>query len=375
MLQKDEIFKKTIVVFILFLLCILGCAKKEPKVLKIGVIQPLTGDVASWGKHGRNAMEIALKEINEQGGINGKKVELIFEDSKGDPKEGVNALNKLIDADKVPIVIGDAVSTVSFALVRIANDRKVVLLSPGSTAARLTKEGGRFFFWVMPSDALQSKITASWIKEMGYTKVAVLYVNNVWGKGLEEFFVDEFPKVGGEIVLNESVEDGQSDYRTVISKIIESKPDCIYAPLYQRGAGQFLKQLREQGVKTQVFGADVYEAPELLETAGDAANGVLFTTFVQKGNEISRKFKEKYNEAFGMDPINYAYFAYDALKIAAIAIERGGYTGEGIRQALLDMKDYVGATGPNIFDEHGDVTTKTFEKMIIKEKKILPFSK
>jgi branched-chain amino acid transport system substrate-binding protein len=346
--------------------------RKKLEVIKIGAIQPMTGTVASWGQHGERAMRIAVQEINAAGGIRGHQVQLILEDSQGDPKVGVNALKKLIDVDKVPLVIGDAISPVSFATAPIASTRHVVLLSPGSTAALLTREGGNYFFRVMPSDALQSKITAEWIAGLGFRDVAVVGTNNVWGKGLVEFFSREFPKRGGRLALEQLVGEQVSDFRTVIEKIRAADPDAIYAPLYQTQAGQFLRQLKQLGVPIQVFGADVYEAPELLETAGDAANGVLFTTFVQQDNDISRNFRAKYRAEYGMDPINYAYFAYDAMKLAAHAIDEAGYNAARIRQALLRTRDFRGATGITAFDEHGDVTTKTFEKMQIRGGRIVP---
>jgi len=347
--------------------------KEEPAVIKIGVIQPLTGSVASWGQHGKRAMEIAADEINARGGIGGRKLVLILEDSQGEPKVGVSALNKLISVDKVSLVIGDAISPVSFATAPIASERHIVLLSPGSTAALLTKTGGDFFFRVMPTDALQSEITAKWIADLGYKKVAIIGSNNVWGQGLVEFFDRDFPKDGREIVYKELVDDKAADFRTIIEKISASAPDAIYAPLYQTQAGQFLKQLKQLGFEIQVFGADVWEAPELLETAGEAAEGVLFTTFVQKENEVSRAFSQKYRQKYDMDPINYAYFAYDALNLAAYAIEAAGDDAEKIRLELLNTKDFIGATGITAFDENGDVTTKTFEKMTIKDLTVKPW--
>jgi len=359
-----------------------GCKQKKTKPpeevkkiedIKIGAIQPLTGDVASWGQHGERAMAIALEEINSTGGIHGRPLKLILEDSKGDPKVGVNALNKLIDIDKVPIIIGDAISPVSLSTAPIASKRHVVLLSPGSTAAILTEVGGDFFFRIMPSDSLQSRITADWIINSGYKKVAIIGSNNIWGHGLVRYFEKFYKEKNGQIVFQELVDDKTFDFRTIIGKILASKPEAIYAPLYQSQAGSFLRQLKELGYKIQVFGADVWEAPELLETAGTSADGVLFTTFVHKDNEISRDFRAKYREKYGLDPINYSYFAYDALILASKAVNQAGYDADKIRVFLLNTKNFQGTTGITSFDENGDVTTKTFEKMTIKEGKIVPW--
>ncbi|MDP2752894.1 MAG: ABC transporter substrate-binding protein, partial [Nitrospirota bacterium] len=147
-----------------------GCAKKEEKEIKIGASLPLTGEIASYGNRAKRGIEIALDEINSVGGINGKKVLVIFEDEKNDPKTAVSIITKFATVDKLPVVIGSAGSTVTLAMTPIANQNKVVLISPMSSSIKLTTESGPYFFRVCPADDAQAKILADWVFEEGHKK-------------------------------------------------------------------------------------------------------------------------------------------------------------------------------------------------------------
>lgn len=148
--------KRSLYLMLIFLLVvsfgILGCEKKEAKEIKIGVIFPLTGDAAIWGQNDKEGADLATEEINNPGGITGKKIRLIYEDSQANPGMGVSAFKKLIEVEKVPAVIGDIASSVTLAIAPIAQEKRVVLLSPGATAPKLS-EAGPYFFRIWNSDA------------------------------------------------------------------------------------------------------------------------------------------------------------------------------------------------------------------------------
>lgn len=357
-----------------------GCVQPEkPKEeIKIGVMTPLTGDVASWGEMQKRATDLALEEINAAGGINGRKVKVIYEDDRADPKEGVNAFKKLVDVDKVPIVVGAPASGVTLAVAPIANQANVVLLSSGSTAIDVGK-AGPYVFRIMPSDEVQSSIMANWAWDLGYRKVAIFYVENSWGRGLMEAFNKEFSAKGGAIVTVEAADPDASDFRTQLTKIKSLNPDAIFAPLYTRGAGLMIKQARELGLKQQILGADVYDTPELIQAGGTAVEGVLYTTFGQYQGSEYQAIAKKYKEKYGIDMEAYATYCYDAFVIAVEAIKKipkeKEINGPNIREELLKIKDYRGVTGLSTFDGRNSATGKTFDKMMVKNGTHVPYTK
>ena len=354
---------------------ILGCTKKE-KEIKIGVMTPLTGDVASWGDMQRRSTELALTKVNAVGGINGKKIKVIYEDTQADPKTGVNAFNKLAEVDGVPIVVGSPASNVTLAIAPLANQKKVVLLSSGSTAPEVGK-AGPYVFRIMPSDEVQSSIMADWVWELGYKKVGVIYVENSWGRGLMEAFTKDLKAKGGIILTIQPTDQDATDFRTQLFKIQALNPDAIYAPLYTRGAGLMIRQAREAGLKQQILGADVYGTPELIQAGGDAVNGVLYTTFGEYHGPEYQQFAQKYKEKYGIGVETYATYCYDAFMIAIEAIKRipsgNEISGPNIRKELLKIKDYHGVTGLTTFDGRNSAVGKTFDKMTIRDGKHMAY--
>ncbi len=144
-----------------FMVFSFGCAKKEEKEIKIGAILPLTGDAAQYGQSAKKGMELAVNEINERGGIDNKKIKLIIEDRQGQVKDGVAAFRKLITVEKVPIIIGELLSSITLAIAPLANENKVVILSPASTAPKIT-EAGDYIFRNVASDIVEGQIMAEY---------------------------------------------------------------------------------------------------------------------------------------------------------------------------------------------------------------------
>lgn len=371
--------KKSIFIILLLAVAsvglILGCAQEKGEI-KLGVTAPLTGDVASWGDITRRGMDIALAEVNTTGGVNGVKIKLIYEDDRADPKTGVNAFKKLVDADKVPMVLGCPVSNVTLAIAPIANQNEVVVLSTGSTATEVGK-AGPYIFRIMPSDEVQSSIMADWAWELGYKKVDIIYVENAWGRGLMEAFQKDFEAKGGQILTIQATTQDASDFRTQLSKVKGNRTDAIYAPLYTRGAGLMIKEAREMGLKQQILGADVYGTPELVQAGGDAVNGVLYTTFGEYHGPEYQEFSERYKEKYGIDVETYATYCYDVFMIAVEAIKRipkgKSINGPNIQQGLLKIKDYHGVTGLTTFDGRNNAVGKSFDKMTVKNGRHVPY--
>ncbi|MFA5291847.1 MAG: penicillin-binding protein activator [Phycisphaerae bacterium] len=350
-------FLLTISVFTL--LCTPGCAKKpqEPNEIKIGAILPLTGDGAKYGQSAKKGIDLALKEINTAGGIHNKKLKIIYEDSILDPKQGVNAANKLITVNKVPVIIGAMASSVTLAIAPIAEKSHTILLSPASSAPDITKAGD-YIFRNTYSDIYEGPVMARYAYEkLGFRQIAILHINNDFGVGLSKAFQQSFVQLGGKIVDLESYENS-SDFRSQLNKVKQSNPDSIYLVGYSE-MGLVIRQAKEMALNNQILSCIMFEDPKILEVAGDAAEGVIYTypTYNPNSNQqdvvnFVQIFRQKYNE----EPDIYAASSYDSLKILAYAMNKGGLEAASIKQTLYSIKDFPGVTGSTTFDNNGDVT-------------------
>jgi len=312
---------------------------------------------------------MAVEEINAEGKV---KIRVIYEDDAGEAKNAVSAAQKLITVDKVPLIIGEAASGLSLAIAPIANENKVVLFSPISSAAELTEKGGDYFFRVCPSDAFQARVLAQWLHDQKIARVSLIFVNNNWGVSLKDEFVNHYTKGGGSILTIESLKENDRDFRTQLSKMLRVKPQALVGFTYGKEGGLFLKQARQLGVKVPIFGGDVWGSPELLESAGKASEGVYFTFPASPKGEKFEAFSSKYRAKYAKEPDVYSAYAYDLTYIVANALKSGARTGEQIRQFLANMLAFEGVTGTTKFDENGDVITKGFDRLVIKGGKYIP---
>ncbi len=344
-------------------------ATGEP--IKIGVLAPLTEDLANYGERVGRAVEIALDEANSAGGIDGRRVEVVIEDTKAQPGVGVAAAQKLINIDRVPVIMGAVASGVTLAVAPVCEEAGVVLLTAISSNARIS-DAGDYIFRIAPSDALQGVVLAQWAQELGYSKAAVLYVNNDYGKGLEEGFCAEFADMGGAVAVSEGVTQGTTDFRAAVSKIISSDAQFLLFPMYTDEAGPALKQMRELGMTLPVIATDTVHFPVVLEVAREAAEGMLLSDVSDPEGEVWERFNDEYNARFGVDADIVAAEAYDAMQIIFRAIELAGTSSYAIKDALYEVK-YVGASGDNTFDGRGDATRKSFQRFVVDDGRFMPF--
>lgn len=344
-----------------------GCSKKS-KEIKIGVINSLTGSGAPYCENLQNALLLAEKEINLSGGIKGRKIKLIMEDDKTSPTVAVSAMNKLVNVNKVPVIIGPASSSSVMACAPIANKTKTVLLSPGAASPNIT-EAGDFIFRNRASGAAEGiEIAKFAYKKLRLRKIAILYINTDYGPGFSKAFETQFTQLGGHIVGVETYDQGATDFRTQITKLKRLNPDGVYLVGVPIEAGNILKQSSEMGFTTQ-FLTNNMESPDLIKIAGKAAEGIYFAIPAFDPNSPHPKVQEfvkKYRAKYGRDPDMFAVNAYDAVYLVKLAIKKGGYNGERIKNAFYGIKDFPGINGNLSFDENGDVvkplTIKTVKK-------------
>ncbi len=361
-----------IVVLGLLIVFPFGCSKKEPqpKQLKLGATFPLTGDVASYGQKAKRGIELAIEKINSKGGLLERHITVNFQDDRNDKKEAVSIVTKFASIDDVPIIFGSAGSTVSLAIAPIASRNKVILISPISSSTKLSTVGGPYFFRTCPADDLQAEILAHWVSKSGAKNVAIIYTNNSWGKPLAEGFEEKFIVLGGKVLLSEGVEENANDFRTIIAKLREIRNlDAVVSPTYPKEGGMFVRQIKEMGVKTLLFGGDNWGSPEFLTTAKDAAEGVYYTAPSEGISSEYSEFAKEYQKKYGEEPDVFSAYAYDAATAIFKAIQNCKSTNpEEIRESLLNVS-FLGVSGKIAFKPNGDLKAEAFARKTIKNGK------
>ncbi len=320
------------------------------ETIKIGVILPLTGNHADQGEASQNAIKLAVEKINSQGGINGKKLEAIFENSECEAQKAVSAINKLVNIDGIKFVIGDICSSATLAIAPIAEENKVLLLNAGSTSSAVRDAGDYVFrFWF--SGEVMGKIIAEKANEMGIKKVAIIYLNNDFGGSLEKDFSQRFEELGGTVVSKQGVEITNNDFRTELTNAEEKGPDAYFVALYQDTLPLALKQMKELGINKQVFTHGGIAGSALtLEGGKEVLEGVL-AVFAA---EFSQEFADEFNARFGKKPGVTADAAYDAVMVLAKVLREKGTDVEQVKQGLYSIKDYEGVSGKISVDSDGE---------------------
>ncbi len=345
------------VVVDLIIVAIWVTRSQEPDIIKIGAILPLTGSAAPYGKNAQNGIEIAVQEINAAGGVNGRKIVVIYEDSMTDPKQAVSALQKLSDADKIRFIIGDINSTGVLAMAPIAERKKILLLSPGASNPKIS-HAGNYIFRNWHSDALEGQVGAEYaFNKLKWRKVAILYVNAAYGVGLAETFRDKFKNLEGQIVSYEAYPQDATNMREQISKILASKADGIYLPGWPKEMSVALKQLKELGSTLPILSAQGFDDPSILNLAGRAAEGAVFSVPQQPdpNDKTVKGFTEAYQKKYSKEAGVCSAAGYDALRIYIHAIKIAGEDPVKVQKLLAKLENFPGADGPISFDKYGDL--------------------
>lgn len=333
----------------------------EPPVqggtLRLGAILPLTGTLANIGDGMKNAMLLAVREINGRGGINGKTLELVIEDSACNPSNGVAAATKLVSIDKVLAVAGPTCSGESLASVNVFNDNKVVALSPSATSPKLTSAGD-YWFRIAPSDSFQGSVAAKYARnKMGAKRAGIFYLNNDWGVGLKDSFKQTFTQLGGEISTEQSMMGDTTDVRTELTRIRALNSDLIYLACYPKECSIALKQISDFGINISVLGADGSDDPQTLSSLGNAAEGLTITI---ASSDNSAEFSKSYKSLYGKEAGAYTAQSYDAVRLLASALKSGATDGDSIKKYLYGVS-YNGTSGTIEFDSNGDLKTARYD--------------
>lgn len=318
--------------------------------IKVGVYVDLSGATSSFGKSTKNGIELATEEINNNGGVNGKKLQLVIEDDQGRPEQAKTVVSKLINQDKVQVVLGEVASTNSLAAAPVAQEAKIPMITPSSTNPKVTQIGD-YIFRVCFKDDFQGSSMAKFAATNLKAKTAAIFgdVNSDYSKGLTKYFTDEFEKLGGKIIDKQAYTQNDADFKSQLTNMRAKNPDVIYVPGYYGEVGIIVKQARELGMEMPFLGGDGWDSPDLWDLGGDSLKNAYITNHysVDDPAENIQKFVKAYQAKFaGRTPDSLAALAYDATYLLADSLKRAESADPTkLRDAIAATKEFVGVTG------------------------------
>jgi len=339
---------------ILFCLCFGNACVKHEDSLTVGVFASLTGTTATFGQSMNEGIQLALEEVNQSGGLLGKKVRTVVEDDQSKPEEAKSAVLKLIQQDQVLALLGEVASSRSLAAAPDAQNSKIPMLSPASTNPKVT-EVGDYIFRACFVDTFQGSSMARFAyNDLGLRKIAILYdVKNDYSVGLMEFFDKTFRELGGEIVAKESYSENDIDFRAQLTTIKGDAPQAIYVPGYYTEVGLIARQARDLGITLPLLGGDGWDSVKTLEIGGKSVEGSYYTNHYSADDPspVVQNFIKKYQEKYKKVPDAMAVLGYDAANMLFDAIRRAGSAeGPKIRDSLASTKDFQGVSGKITMD-------------------------
>jgi branched-chain amino acid transport system substrate-binding protein len=324
-------------------------AQPAGDTIRIGEVGSMTGSEATFGQSTHNGILLALKEINDKGGVKGKKLEVTSLDDQGKPEEAATAVTRLITQNGAQAILGEVASSRSIAMAPIAQKYKIPMVTPSSTNPKVT-ELGDFIFRVCFIDPFQGSVMAKFaLDNLHAKKVAILRdVKSDYSVGLANFFTETFKKGGGTIVIDQSYSGGDMDFKSQLTSIRAKSPDAVYVPGYYTEVGLIGRQARELGIKAPLMGGDGWDSEKLTEIGGTSLNGSFFSNHYSAENQAPevQEFIKHYKATYNAVPDALAAMGYDAARVLADAMNRApSLSPLDIRKELATTKDFPGVTG------------------------------
>jgi branched-chain amino acid transport system substrate-binding protein len=346
------------VVGLLFVLALMLSAcggAQEAKTVKVAVLAPLSGAVPTFGVSTRDGALMAIDEWNAKGGVLGKQIEAIVEDSQCSPDPAIAAANKVVDTDKVHYIVGEVCSSASIPISEIAEAKGVVQISPTSTNANVTLNADgstkKFVFRACFIDPFQGAVGAAFANKQGFKTAFVMFdQSNDYVRGLAEAFEGAFTANGGSIVGKEAYLAADTDFSTILAKVAEANPDVVYLPDYYNIVNLVTAQAKEKGITAPFMGGDGWDSADLNK---EAAAGGYYTNHYseQDTRPIVASFVSGYGAKYsGAVPDALAALAYDATNLLLAAIEKAGVDDATKVAAAMEALSYDAVSGTITFD-------------------------
>lgn len=334
-----------------------GTSAKKDETIKIGFTGPLSGPASTYGISVQNGAKLATEEINAAGGINGQKVEFVFQDDEADPSKAVNAFNALLDA-KVVAILGGVTSGATMAIAPKATENKIPMLTPTATNPDVTIKGGEYMFRSCYLDSFQGVQLAKYaVSDLKAKSVAILYNNgDDYSKGIATNFKNEYEKSGVKVAKFLSYNPKDQDFNAQLTEIKGANPDLLVLPDYYGTVGLISKQAREKGITCQLLGSDGWDSKDLSSIGGKAVDGAIFINHYspKDTNPAVVKFVKNYTDKFSNTPDALAALSYSASNILFDAIKKAGSTDGAKIKDALKATDIDTITGHVKFNDQRD---------------------
>lgn len=331
--------------------------EQNPKTMRVGILASLSGSGAEYGQAMKEGADMARNEINAGGGIRGKPLELLYRDDRNDMGENGHQTVKMLFDDKVLSIIGSVHSGCTHVAARITLKAETPQLTTVSTDPTVQMIGSPWMFRCLADDRAQGSAIADLVfGKSGHRRVGLFQQRNRYGKmgGKTIAHIAEARKT--PLIFKQYFEPGQEDFSAVTETAKRENPEALIIwGLYAEGAA-LVKALRTSGYQGMIYAADGMVSPKFIELAGDAAEGTIVTYPFDdtRMDPVTQKFIADFQKLYGKRPDSFAAHAYDAVYMMARAIERGGTSKVGIRDALASTRDFPGVTGPISFNEFND---------------------
>jgi branched-chain amino acid transport system substrate-binding protein len=330
--------------------------------LKVAILAPLSGPVPTFGASTRDGALMAIDEWNERGGVLGRQVQAIVEDSQCTPGPAVNAANKVIDSDGVRFIIGEVCSSASIPVSEITEQRGILQISPTSTNTDVTLNADgstkRFVFRACFIDPFQGDVMATFARNQGHETAFVLFdQGNDYVLGLSEAFQESFTAKGGQIVGTAAYTSADTDFSAILTQVQAANPDVLYLPDYYNIVNLVGAQAKQIGITAAMMGGDGWDSADLDMSA---AEGGYFSNHYSPEEErpVVQDFVQRYQDRHGAVPDALATLAYDAANLLLAAIEEAGTDDPAVVADTLAAISYEAVSGIITFDEfHNPIKT------------------
>ncbi|MBW1826752.1 MAG: ABC transporter substrate-binding protein [Deltaproteobacteria bacterium] len=340
--------------------------------IRIGVAAPYTGNLAAYGDNIKAGVNLKLKEINDAGGINGQKVELVWGDDLCQPKDAGTVGSKFAADKSIVAVIGHLCSSATLAAMPIYVRAGLPTISPTSTNPTIGDVGKGWFFRNCYTDDFQGNYLASYVvpKLLGKKKVAIFYENNDYAIGLKNAFVEGAKNAGVTVTGAEAYTTGTTDFTPQLTKLLKDKPETIFLCGYHPEGALIAGQSRKLGFTGPLFGGDGIDNEDYIKIGGKAADNTYCTVpfLAAAAGPAGKNFAERYKKAYDRDVDWMSANAYDCLGILAQVIAKTGPDRKKIRDGLAAINSkangYKGITGLTYFDKKGDCSKPAFVKLV-----------
>ncbi|MGE5542525.1 MAG: ABC transporter substrate-binding protein, partial [Bacillota bacterium] len=325
-----------------------------PGEIRLGFVGPMTGDLATFGVETKKGIELAIKQVNNEGGIFGKKLVLKIEDDRNEPAEAIQAVRRLSTQEKVAAVIGSVASKCTLAGAPIAQANRTVMISPTSTNERVTQVG-EYVFRACFIDRYQGSALAQFARDSlkADTAACLFDATGDYPKSLAESFKTDFEKLGGMIVEYQTYNAGDQDFESQLTAIRTKKPDVLLLSDYYDTVGLIAKQARDLGLNSVFLGGDGWDSAELVRIAGKSIEGGYFVNHYSPDANTREAiaYREAFEKEYGSTPDALSALSYDATMLIIDAIRRAGrLEGPAIRDALSATRDFGAVSGSITID-------------------------